>query len=99
LTWVTTANDYQGGVAPGYPAYAPAARTWLAKQISSRYYADDITGPLQAAAGQVWRGWGYGQFSQEAIWAAAIVPGITTGKTIISMLPAWQSSISEPAQA
>jgi multiple sugar transport system substrate-binding protein len=96
---VTTANDYQGEVAPGYPAYAPTAKTWLAKQTSSGYYANDITGPLQAAAGQVWSGWGYGQFSQEAIWAAKVTPGMTSGKTIVSLLPAWQDAITNYARS
>lgn len=99
LTWVTTANDYQGKVAPGYPAYAAAAKTWVADQISSHYYANDIAGPLQAAAGQVWPGWGYGQFSQEAIWAATVTPGLTAGKTIVSLLPAWQNAIANYARA
>lgn len=93
LTWVTTADDYQGKVAPGYPAYAPAAKTWLANQTSSHYYANDVSVPLRTAADQVWPGWGYGQFSQEAIWAATVTPGMTAGKTIVSLLPAWQKAI------
>jgi ABC-type glycerol-3-phosphate transport system substrate-binding protein len=99
LTWVTTSDDYQGKLAPGYPAYAPAAKTWLAKQTSSGYYANDITAPLQAAAGQVWPGWGYGQFSQEAIWAATVTPGLNAGKSIVSMLPDWQTAIVNHAQS
>jgi len=99
LTWVTTSDDYQGKVAVGYPAYAPAAKTWLAAQAASGYYANDVTGPLQAAAGQVWPDWGYGQFSQEAIWAATVTPGLTAGKTIVSMLPAWQKSIADYARS
>ncbi|WP_329466936.1 ABC transporter substrate-binding protein [Streptomyces sp. NBC_01431] len=99
LTWVTTSDDYQGKVAPGYPAYAPAAATWLAAQKSQGYYADDITKPLQDAATQVWPGWGSGQFSQEAIWASTVKPGLTAGKTIVSLLPAWQDAIGKYAQA
>lgn len=99
LTWVTTSDDYQGKVAPGYPAYQAAAKTWLANQASSGYYANDIAGPLQAAAGQVWSGWGYGQFSQEAIWAATVTPGLTAGKTITSMLPDWQTAIVNYAKS
>ncbi|WP_410671623.1 ABC transporter substrate-binding protein [Amycolatopsis sp. cmx-4-68] len=99
LTWVTTADDYQGKSAPGYPAHRQAAKTWLANQASSGYYAGDIAGPLQAAAGQVWPGWGYGQFSQEAIWAATVTPGLTAGKTIVSLLPAWQSAIENYARS
>lgn len=99
LTWVTTSDDYQGKLAPGYPAHRQAAKTWLANQASSGYYAGDIAGPLQAAAGQVWSGWGYGQFSQEAIWAATVTPGLTAGKTIVSLLPAWQSAIENYARS
>ena len=99
LTWVTTSDDYQGKLAPGYPAYAPAAKTWLAAQAASGYYADDITAPLTAAANQVWPDWGYGQFSQEAIWAATVTPGVTAGKTIVSLLPAWQTRSSNYARA
>ncbi|QYN21485.1 ABC transporter substrate-binding protein [Amycolatopsis sp. DSM 110486] len=99
LTWAATSDEYQGKVSPGYPAYAPAAKTWLAKQASSGYYSGDITGPLQTAAAQVWPGWGYGQFSQEAIWAATVTPGLTAGKTIVSMLPDWQKAVTDYARS
>jgi ABC-type glycerol-3-phosphate transport system substrate-binding protein len=99
LTWVTTSDDYQGKVAPGYPAFAKAATTWLAKQGSAGYYVNDPAGPLQAAAGQVWPGWGYGQFSQEAVWAATITPGLNAGKSIVSMLPDWQKAIVNYAKS
>ncbi|MEV7096623.1 ABC transporter substrate-binding protein [Amycolatopsis sp. NPDC051045] len=99
LTWVTTSDDYQGKLAPGYPAHRQAAKTWLANQAASGYYAGDIAGPLQTAAGQIWSGWGYGQFSQEAIWAATVTPGLTAGKTIVSLLPAWQSAIENYARS
>ncbi|GAA2330634.1 extracellular solute-binding protein [Streptomyces violaceusniger] len=99
LTWVTTSDDYQGKKAPGYPAYAPAASTWLAQQASSGYYANDITRPLRTAANQVWPGWGYGQFSQEAIWAATVTPELTAGKSVVSTLPAWERAIVNYARA
>jgi ABC-type glycerol-3-phosphate transport system substrate-binding protein len=99
LTWVTTSDDYQGKLAPGYPAYAAAAKTWLAGQAASGYYTGDIAAPLQAAANQVWNGWGYGQFSQEAIWAATVTPGLNAGKTIVSLLPAWQNAIVDYARS
>jgi ABC-type glycerol-3-phosphate transport system substrate-binding protein len=99
LTWVATNNAWQDSLSPGYPAYAPAATAWLANQAKSGYYANDIAPVLQQAAGQVWSGWGYGQFSQEAIWAAAVTPGITSGKPIVSMLAAWQTAITQHAQA
>lgn len=99
MTWVTTSDAYQGNEAPGYPAYAPAAKTWLSKQASSGYYANDITGVLKDAANQVWTGWGYGQFSQEAVWAATVTPKLTAGDSLVSLLPAWKSQIVNYARA
>ncbi|NEA66232.1 extracellular solute-binding protein [Streptomyces sp. SID12488] len=98
LKWVTTDNAYQGEKAPGYPAYAPAAEAWLKGQDASGYFASDL-GALKDASSQVWPQWGSGQFSQEAIWAATVKPGITQGKSIASMLPAWQDSITKYAKS
>ena len=55
--------------------------------------------PIIGSAGQIWQDWGYGKFSQEAIWAATVTPGITSGKPIVSMLPTWQTAISNYATA
>ncbi len=99
MTWVTTSDAYQGDLAPGYPAYAPAAKVWLAHQASSGYYVGNPDPVLEQAAGQVWTGWNYGKWSNEAVWAATIDPGLTSGKTISSMLPAWQTAISNYATA
>ena len=73
-------------------------RGWPTRQKSG-YYASDIGPVLQQAAGQMWPGWGYGKFSQEAIWAATVTPGITAGKAIASMLPNWQTAITNYATA
>jgi ABC-type glycerol-3-phosphate transport system substrate-binding protein len=99
LEWVTTNDAYQGDLAPGLPAYAPAATVWLANQQKSGYFANNIVPVVQQAAGQIWQGWGYGKFSQEAIWAATVTPGITSGKAIVSMLPSWQTAITNYATA
>ena len=99
IEWVTTNNAYQADLAPGLPAYAPAASVWLANQQKSGYFANNIVPVVQQVAGQVWQGWGYGKFSQEAIWAATVTPGITAGKSIVSMLPSWQTAITNYATA
>lgn len=98
LKWVTTDNAYQGEKAPGFPAYAPVAEAWLKGQDASGYFASDLSA-LSAASSQVWPEWGSGQFSQEAIWAATVKPGLTQGKSIVSMLPAWQDSIVKYAKS
>ncbi len=97
IEWVTGNNIWQDKLTPGFPAYVPAAKVWQANQAKSGYYAHDISGVLGQAAGEVWPGWGYGKFSQEAVWAATIDPGLTSGKTIVSMLPAWQTAITNYA--
>jgi ABC-type glycerol-3-phosphate transport system substrate-binding protein len=99
LEWVTTNDAYQADLAPGLPAYAPAAAKWLSNQQTSGYFANNIVPVVQEVAGQVWPDWGYGKFSQEAIWAATVTPGITAGKSIVSMLPAWQTAITNYATA
>ena len=99
IEWVTTNDAYQADLAPGLPAYAPAASLWLANQQKSGYFANNIVPVVQQVAGQVWPGWGYGKFSQEAIWAATVTPGITAGKSIVSMLPSWQTAITNYATA
>ena len=80
-TWVTTNDAYQADLAPGFPAYAPAATAWLANQAEVRLLRQRHRPRcVQQAAGQVWPGWGYGKFSQEAIWAATVTPGHHRGQ-------------------
>jgi multiple sugar transport system substrate-binding protein len=96
--WVTTNDAYQVDVAPGFPADTAAATKWLTKQQSSGYWANDISAPIIAAAGQVWPGWGSASFSQEAIWAKVVQSGMAKGDTVESLLPAWQKEIENQAQ-
>ena len=51
IEWVTTNDAYQADLAPGLPAYAPAAAVWLANQEKSGYYASDIVPVVQAGRG------------------------------------------------
>ncbi|GAA1520735.1 ABC transporter substrate-binding protein [Kribbella lupini] len=97
VQFVTTADDYQVNVAPGYPAYAPAAEKWIAKQESSKYFATSLA-PVATAASQVWEGWGYGIFSQEAVWAKTMTTAVTGGKSIVELLPTWQQAIENQAK-
>ncbi|MGN6762328.1 MAG: ABC transporter substrate-binding protein, partial [Leifsonia sp.] len=95
--FVTTADDYQVDAAPGYPAYAPAATKWIAKQESSKYFATSLA-PVVSGASEVWDGWGYPIFSQEAVWAKTMTPAITGGKSIVSLLPTWRDAIANQAK-
>lgn len=96
-TFVTTADDYQVNVAPGYPAFAAAGDKWIKKQELSGYYASDLQAVVTAGT-EIWDGWGSGIFSQEAIWAKTMTPGIASGKSLVDLLPAWQAAIKNQAQ-
>jgi ABC-type glycerol-3-phosphate transport system substrate-binding protein len=95
--FVTTADDYQVNLAPGYPAFAAAGDKWVKKQESSGYYATDLQ-PVVKAGTEIWPGWGSGIFSQEAIWAKTVTPAIASGKSLVGLLPEWQTAIKNQAQ-
>jgi ABC-type glycerol-3-phosphate transport system substrate-binding protein len=98
VQYMATSNAYQL-TAPTYPAYQPAATAWLAAQAKEHYFAGDVSSVFTKAATEIWAGWGSGRYSQENIWAASIVPQITNGKTISSLLPAWQTAIDNQARS
>jgi multiple sugar transport system substrate-binding protein len=95
--FVTTADDYQVNLAPGYPAFAAASDKWVKKQESSGYYATDLQ-PIIKAGTEIWDGWGSGIFSQEAIWAKTMTPAIADGKSLVDLLPEWGTAIKNQAQ-
>jgi multiple sugar transport system substrate-binding protein len=97
VEFVTTADDYQVNLAPGYPAYAAAADKWVKKQESSGYYATDLQAVVKAGT-EIWDGWGSGIFSQEAIWAKTVTPAIAEGKSLVTLLPVWETAIKNQAQ-
>ncbi|MET8144290.1 extracellular solute-binding protein [Sphaerisporangium sp. NPDC005288] len=97
VEFVTTADDYQVNLAPGFPAYAPAADKWIKKQESSGYYAGDLQALVKAGS-EIWTGWGSGIFSQEAIWAKTVTPAIAGGKSLVDLLPEWETAIKNQAQ-
>ncbi|MGC9671379.1 ABC transporter substrate-binding protein [Planosporangium sp. 12N6] len=97
VEFVTTADDYQVDAAPGYPAYAPATDKWIKKRESSGYYATDLQ-PVIKAGAEIWSGWGFGVFSQEAIWAKTVTPAIASGKSLVDLLPEWGTAIKNQAR-
>jgi ABC-type glycerol-3-phosphate transport system substrate-binding protein len=98
VQYMSTSNAYQL-TAPTYPAYQPAAQAWLAAQAQQHYFASDVSTAFTQAAGEIWSGWGAGRYSQENIWAATMVPQITSGQTITSLLGTWQTAIQNQARS
>ncbi len=98
VQWVTAQSKYGDTADPGYPAYVPAAKKWLAVTQSSGYFANSISAPIEAAANEVWTGWVPPSFSQESVWADTVQPGINSGKTVTSLLSKWSTAIADQAQ-
>jgi ABC-type glycerol-3-phosphate transport system substrate-binding protein len=98
VTWLTTSDANQAS-APTYPAYVPAAKTWLANPTNKSYFATDISGVFQQAANEVWTGWSNTKFSDATAWSSVVLPALTAGKSLTATLPAWQTAISDEAKA
>jgi hypothetical protein len=61
--------------------------------------ASDVSSVFTQAANEIWSGWGSARYSQENIWAASMVPQITSGQTITSLLGTWQTAIENQARS
>ena len=83
-----------------FPVTPPTRRRRRAgrKQQASGYWAYNISTPITAAASQVWTGWTPPEFSQESVWASTVSAGMAQGKSIESLLPAWQTAITNQAK-
>ncbi|MBK3563907.1 ABC transporter substrate-binding protein [Streptomyces sp. MBT62] len=97
VTWLTT-SDANQATAPTYPAYTQAAKAWLANPANKDYFANDVSGPFEQAANEVWTGWSNTRFSDSTAWSSVVLPALTAGKTLTETLPAWQQEIAGEAK-
>jgi hypothetical protein len=97
VTWLTT-SDANQATAPTYPAYTQAAKAWLANPANKDYFANDVSGPFEQAANEVWTGWSNTRFSDSTAWSSVVLPALTSGKTLAETLPAWQREIANEAR-
>jgi ABC-type glycerol-3-phosphate transport system substrate-binding protein len=97
VTWLTTSDENQA-TAPTYPAYTQAAKAWLANPANKDYFANDVSGPFERAANEVWTGWSNTRFSDSTAWSSVVLPALTAGKSLTETLPAWQQEIAGEAR-
>ncbi|MFJ6894721.1 ABC transporter substrate-binding protein [Streptomyces hokutonensis] len=97
VTWLTT-SDANQATAPTYPAYTQAAKAWLANPANKDYFANDVSGPFEQAANEVWTGWSNTKFSDSTAWSSVVLPALTAGKSLAETLPAWQQEIAGEAK-
>lgn len=99
LEFVTSDDAYQVDMAPGLPAFKAAGDKWLANQEATGFFAAGFADTVSTAAGQVWDGWGFPRFSQEAVWAKTVTPELAAGTSLVDLLPDWETAITNEAQA
>lgn len=98
VTWLTTSNENQAS-APTYPAFAAAAKAWLANPENKQYFAVDVSEAFTKAADVVWTGWSNTKFSDATAWSNVVLPALTAGKTLTATLPQWQTAIVDEAKS
>ena len=98
LEFVTSDERYQVDLASGLPAHQAAADKWLAKQAEAGFFADGFAENISTASTQIWDGWGYPRFSQEAVWAKTVTPKLAAGESLVDLLPEWETAIENEAQ-
>jgi multiple sugar transport system substrate-binding protein len=91
-------SDDAAKLASGLPAHQKTADTWLDSQAASGFFAGDFKSALSTAAGSVWDGWGFPNFSPETGYAKVVVPGLAAGKSMAELTEPWQTEIKNEAQ-
>ncbi len=55
MTWLGTSTPSQD-LSQGYPGYVPAAKSWIAEQDASGFFASPLAPAFATAASEVWTG-------------------------------------------
>lgn len=98
VTWLATSNAAQS-ISSGYPAYAPAAKNWIAAQDASHYYASPLASVFAQAATEVWAGWSPTRYSTDAIWNSTVTPQLVEGHLPGSELANFGTQLKNYAQS
>lgn len=96
-TWMVTTSQWEDE-SPTYPAYGPAAKSWLLGVDSDGYFAANPASVLTRTANEVWPGWSPLLFSTDAVWSDTVVPGLVAGKSLLSLLSPWETALKDQAQ-
>jgi ABC-type glycerol-3-phosphate transport system substrate-binding protein len=84
---------------PGYPAYAPLAKRWLASLAKDPYFAADPTKAMKAAANKIWQGWNLVTYPDQPVWSNTVVTQLVAGKSLSSLLSPFGDALAQAAQA
>lgn len=99
VKWVTTSPVYLGH-SPNFPAYLPTADVWAQTISNDPLFATDPYPVLKQAAQELDPTYSYVRFDDRTIFGQTVVtPVLTSGATIASKLPDYQTQLTALAQA
>jgi multiple sugar transport system substrate-binding protein len=96
MTWLATSNPSQD-LSQGYPGYVPAAKSWIAEQDASGFFATPLASTFAKAAGEVWTGWSESPWDVYGLWAANALPNLASGASFSSQIPVLATQIKDAA--
>ncbi len=99
IVWLTTSEEYQGQMAPTFPAYLPAAQIWAETTSGNPLYAFDPYPVMEEAAGLIDPKWREGKFDYGEPFGTTVVETLISGGTIEEALPRYQEALVSLAQA
>jgi len=96
MTWLATSTQSQD-LSQGYPAYAPAAKSWIAQEDTGTLFASPLAPAFATSAGEVWPGFAQSPWNTGGLWSANVLPALTSGSSFSSQIPVFASQISSAA--
>ena len=99
LIWLATSEEYQGEMAPTFPAYLPAAEVWSQKVANDPLYAFDPYPVMEEAAGLIDPKWAAGRFNYGEPFGTTVIETLLQGGTIQEALPLYQEALVNLAES
>lgn len=96
MVWLATSTPSQD-LSQGYPGYVPAAKSWIAEQDASGFFASPLAPTFAKAVGEVWSGYAESPWNTSTIWSATALPDLTSGQSFSSQIPLVATQISDAA--
>jgi hypothetical protein len=96
MTWLATSTASQD-LSQGYPGYVPAAKSWIAQQDKSGFFATPLAPTFAKAVGEVWPGFAESPWDAYGIWAANALPNLASGQSFSAQIPVVATQFANQA--
>lgn len=99
VEWMATGDYQEDPATVTFPAYQPHQAGWIDRNSALFGNASgDVAAVLDQAVGTVWPDYGLVRIPGIG-YPTTVAPALGTGKTVTEMLPVWQKTIAQEAQA